>query len=83
MTELVYQTSTSQVCIMRSRVRYADLSWNEGKTPILLFVIQILVSLSIGYFVQSFRSTNSIFSNVSHDPCNNSCKLFFFTEATN
>ena len=48
-TELVYQTSKKQISIMRSRVRYADPSWNEGKTPILLFVIQILVSLSIGY----------------------------------
>ena len=82
MTELEYQTSTSQVSIMRSRVRYADLSWNEGKTPILLFVIQILVSLSIGYLCslvdpptrsfQMFLTTRAII-HVN----------FFFTEATN
>ena len=40
-------TCTGQISVTRSRVRYADVSWKEGKTPIVFFVIQISVSLSI------------------------------------
>ena len=69
-------TCTGQISVTRSRVRYADVSWKEGKTPIVY-----LCDSNFGFafnstlFVQSCRSTNSIFSNVSRS---NSCKLYFF-----
>ena len=51
-------------------MRYADVSWKEGKTPIVFFVIQISVSLSIVRYLCSLV-----------DPRTLSFQIFFTTRA--
>jgi len=75
-------TFTIEINIMRSRTRWADLSWNEGKIPIWLFVLQLLVSHSVvlqcmvTYFCRSFEdSETQAFPMFLIDPCSNCCKL--------